>query len=332
VLILLTFIITTSVAMKLIFLYFQICWSILSFCIIGVLSANAVNRVAVKAEALDSFLTERARNPEKKLQTYLFMKGKYYGGNSRDDSMDDVTFENLVEDIAAYLRNQNFFPEPEHKTSDLLIVVHYGVTSGQADSLTETMGHHSIEELSDPFGNTGYIWKSADELTTLDGEDVSELYEDSSAGPSQFPVLNNIDPGVEFNYNASLSMEEAHYRAAYAKAQLLGMEEAYSHKGSPRDELMLNTMINEERYFVVLMAWDYQKLLNGESELVWRTRYSIRSLGQSFEDGINQMNKVAGDYFGMNMKGLINKRADDRSNVKMGEIEVLSDEPEGKVN
>jgi hypothetical protein len=44
------------------------------------------------------------------------------------------------------------------------------------------------------------------------------------------------------------------------------------------------------------------------------------------------MNKVAGDYFGMNMKGLINKRADDRSNVKMGEIEVLSDEPEGKVN
>ena len=318
--------------MKLKFLFFQISWSILSFCIVAVLSANAVNRVAVKAEALDSYSTERARNPEKKQQTYLFMKGKYYGGNSRDDSMDDVTFEDLVEDIAVYLRNQSFFPEPEHKSSDLLIVVHYGVTSGQADSLTETMGHHSIEDLSDPFGNTGYIWKSADELTTLEGEDVSELYEDSAAGASQLPVPNNIDPGVEFNYNASLSIEEAHYRASYAKAELLGMEEAYSHKGSLSDERMLNTMINEERYFVVLMAWDYQKLLRGESELVWRTRYSIRSRGQSFEKGLNQMNQVAGNYFGMNMKGIINKRADDRSNVKMGDIEVLSDEPTSKVN
>jgi hypothetical protein len=144
----------------------------------------------------------------------------------------------------------------------------------------------------------------------------------------------SIDPGVEFNYNASLSIEEAHNAASFKKAQLLGMEEAFDHRGSPREQWELNFMINQERYFVVLNVYDFQKLQEGEAILLWRMRYNIRSTGQSFGQAMEDMNQVAGDYFGTNQKGLVMKRVTDKSRVKVGEIEVLEANPlpEGQVN
>ena len=290
-------------------------------------SLNAANRVVVKAEALAEYLTERARNPEEKVQTYLFMKGKYYGGGVADPSMDKVTFEDLVQNLAVHLKNQKFFPEGagEEDQSDLLIVVHYGVTGGRPDSLEESMGYHSIEEMSDKFGNTGFIWQDTNDSDRLVGGQVDEDYEEDTAATPVVHTMSNVDPGVEFNYNASLSMEEAYHAAAFGKAQLLGMEEAYSHKGSTRQQWELNTMINQERYFVVLNVYDFQKLKEGEKVLLWRTRYNIRSTGQPFDEAIEDMNEIAGDYFGTHQKGLVMKRASDESRVNIGDIEVIED-------
>jgi hypothetical protein len=291
------------------------------------------NQVVVNAEALGEYLTERARIPEEKVQTYLFMKGKYYGGGISDPSMSDVSFEELVEDLAENLKYQQFFPESEgdEDQSDLLIVVHYGVTGGRPDSLVESMGYNSIEEMNDPFGNTGYVWEDTTDVDRLDGNHSNELFDEPNDTGPVFDVPNTVDPGVEFNYNASLSVEEAQNAASFKKAQLLGMEQAFDFHGSPRQQWELNTLINQERYFVVLNVYDFQKLRKGEKVLLWRTRYNIRSTGQPFDEAIQSMNQIAGDYFGTNQKALVMKRVSDDSRVKIGEIEVL-DEPEEGLN
>ena len=86
-------------------------------------------------------------------------------------------------------------------------------------------------------------------------------------------------------------------------------------------------MLQEERYFVILMAYDYPKIRNeGEVKLLWSTRYSIRAVGQSFEDAIKDMNLVAGDYYGTNLKGFTRTRVTDKSRVEMGDIEVIGQE------
>lgn len=302
----------------------------LSFLLLQLVLLNAANRVVVKAEALSDYLTERARNPEEKVQTYLFMKGQYYGGGVADPSLDRVTFEDLVEDLASHLKQQKFFPEGvgEEDQSDLLIVVHYGVTGGRPDSLVESMGYESIEDMSDKFGNTGYIWEDTTDSDPLTGGVVDEDYQEDSAATPIVNTVTKVDPGVEFNYNASLSMEEAHNAALFRKAQLLGMEAAYDSLGSPREQWELNTMINQERYFVVLNVYDFQKLREGEKVLLWRTRYNIRSTGQPFDEAIQSMNEIAGDYFGTNQKGLVMKRPTDDSRVRVGDIEVIEDQQE----
>ncbi len=60
--------------------------------------------------------------------------------------------------------------------------------------------------------------------------------------------------------------------------------------------------------------------------MLWSTRYSIRSIGQSYAQAIKELNLVAGNYFGKNLKGLISKRATDKSIVEFGEIEVIDPE------
>lgn len=86
-------------------------------------------------------------------------------------------------------------------------------------------------------------------------------------------------------------------------------------------------MLKEARYFVVVLAYDYQLLTKkGEKKLLWSTRYNVRSAGQSYQAAIKDMNLVAGDFFGKNFKKLTRKRSDDSSRVEMGEIEVIQEE------
>ena len=110
------------------------------------------------------------------------------------------------------------------------------------------------------------------------------------------------------------------------RARILGME-SYDDFGRWGDEQrLLGHLVMEGRYYVVLMAYDYPLLKQGEAKLVWRTRYSIRAIGQSFEVAVKHMNRIASDYVGLNMKGLINKRVDDSSHVSFGDIEVIGDQ------
>lgn len=264
----------------------------------------AVNRVSVRAEAWDEFTTDRARDPSKKIMTYRFLKGNYHPGTISDASMKDLTFEDIVKDVALNLGKNNFIPDPDPENTDLLIVIHWGRTRPAEDSLEELHGYTSYDDMG---GTT---------------PDRSVLFSNPS----------NISSELEFNYNASLSIAESNEGNAYYKAQLLGMEEAFDQRGTRRDEELLKHMIDEERYFIILMAYDYKKLKEGEQVMLWRTRYSMRALGQSFTAAIGQMNHIASDYYGENMKGLVTKRFDDKSDVKMGEVEVISSEEPENVN
>ena len=282
----------------------RIILSCLLFLFISTSAVFSANRVSVRAEAWDEFTTERARNPDKKILRYRFLKGNYHPGSISDPSMQDLKFEDIVHDIALNLGKNNFIPDPNPENTDLIIVVHWGRTRPAEDSLIDLHGYTSLD-------------------------DMGGLTPDRSIA---FDNPSNISSELEFNYNASLSISESNEGNAYYKSQLLGMEEAFGTKGSRYDEEMMKRMVDEERYFIILMAYDYKKLQEGETVLLWRTRYSMRALGQSFTDAIGQMNHVAGDYFGQNMKGLITKRFNAEDDVKIGDIEVIDTEDSESVN
>ena len=260
------------------------------------------NRVAIKAEADLDFLKEREKDGTAKPMTYQVAKGKFYVGAMNDKRMESFTFDDIVKDMSTHLAKQKFYPYQGEGTGDILIVVHYGVTEYE-ESIMELMGYTSEEEMG------------------LGGDLGFEGIASDGAGMNAIADLS-------FNQSLQNSSGSSNARSMGQKANLLGMEEAYGFYTNDQDKYELMSMLDEERYFVILMAYDMESIKAKESKLLWSTRYSIRAIGQNFDDAIKGMNTIAGDYFGQSFKGLNLKRLRDDSSVEIGDIEVIQEEKE----
>ena len=266
--------------------------------------SRAASLVVVKSKAHENFSIAREQDPSKEVLTYAFMKGRFHPGTRNDPAMNNMSFSELVLEIATHLQKQNFLPVPDPHKADLLIVVHYGATSVQ-DSFEELQGITSLEDYG--FG---------------DGAVASGSL---GGGSVDVSALNAIQD-MQFEINKNLTIQQGNQGSMNYMAHLIGMEEAFVGEIGPSEERYLMNLLNEERYFIVLMAYDIPKLREGEIYLYWTTRYSIRATGQAFGDALKDMNLVAGNYFGKNMGELVKKRVTDKSRVELGELEVVGTE------
>ena len=87
---------------------------------------------------------------------------------------------------------------------------------------------------------------------------------------------------------------------------------------SPLDPELLS-----RRYFVVLLAYDFQaKLTQEKSMLLWEARFSIRERGNEFKKQLAAMARNASQYFGQDSHGLAHKPVPE-GHVVVGEIRSL---------
>jgi hypothetical protein len=258
--------------------------------------------VVINAQARQEFSIASENDDSSQPTTYAFMKGKFHGGNRADPAMDDFPFDEVLLDLSTYLQKQNFKGVPDPNGAELVIVVHYGVTSVE-ESIEELLGYDSLEDFgfSDGAASSG------------------------SSGGVNLDELTGIQD-MQFQINVENTIKEGQEGGAFYTARLLGMEKAYIGPISPREELELKNLLSDRRYFILLMAYDLPLMRQGELVLQWTTRYSIRAIGQSFDQAIKDMNLAAGNYFGKNMGDLVKKRVTDKSRVELGEIEVIGTE------
>lgn len=280
----------------------QICLVSLAIALLYSISLNAANQVVVNAQAHQEFSIARENDDSRQPTTYAFMKGKFHGGNRADPAMDNFPFDEVLLDISMHLQKQNFKGVPDPNRAELVIVVHYGVTSVQ-ENTEELLGYDSLEDYGFSYGAVN----------------------EGSGGGVNINELNGIQD-MQFQINPEKTIKEDQQGGAFYTARLLGMEKAYVDPISPREELAIKNLLSDRRYFMVLMAYDLPLMRQGELVQHWTTRYSIRAIGQGFDQAIKDMNLVAGNYFGKNMGDLVKKRVTDKSRVELGKIEVIGTE------
>ena len=272
--------------------------------IFGAGASYAANFVTLNAWASEEYLKERARDPGKKIQTYEFLEGRHFKGGTYDKSVQNFTIKELVYDLAKHLIKQDFYPSRD-EGGDLLIVVHYGVAERE-ENMMELLG---IANESDLLG----MDVSGTDLTVGD-----------TAGNAAF--LDVMDT-LAATQSMTQALNSGGRMTRRQKAQILGLDSVSYKPSNFTSNYEYEQMMREARYFVVLMAFDYQHFLkNDEAKLLWSTRYNIRSAGQSFDTAIKQMNVIGSDYFGKNFDKLMRKRRDDKSRVVIGEIEVIEND------
>jgi hypothetical protein len=255
----------------------------------------------------------RARLPDGSFQPefYSFGKGGNWGGEIKDATIDNLRFTDVARVIAAPLAGQKYVPAKDPKTARLLIMVYWGTTA--------------VPEGAD--NSIAYSnYNNAEATLNIDIK-MHEPIAAQNAAISQWSASMTI-VNIENQQRTQTDWRNA-AMLGYDSEGVIGTEFGNHVKGTGlgvyRNDLVAE--IEENRYFVVLMAYDFQLLWKQKKhKLLWETRFSIRERNHQFDRDLPAMAQYASKYFGQDSHGLVRKDVP-LGRVDIGKMETLGEVP-----
>ncbi|HEY1791744.1 MAG TPA: hypothetical protein VGG34_02400 [Opitutaceae bacterium] len=282
-------------------------------------AAEASDQVtAVAAKASPDYTRARRRDGSFAPEGYAFGKGGHIGGPMADTSIDPMTFMDVARTIALPLAERNYLPSRDPKTTRLLIMVYWGLTD-VPPTLDSSVWIENLSNVENAAANargaaaaanigSSHGYHSPDANAGLSDSLLDEL-------SSQETIMNleNQERAHRDYLNACM--------LGYDAEGVIGTDYGNNLRGSPmavhRDDLIAE--IEDNRYFVVLMAYDFQVLWKQRKhKLLWETRFSLRQRHNSFDRSLEGMARAASAYFGQNSEGLIHRP------VPVGRVDIGS--------
>ena len=253
--------------------------------------------VVVSATAAPEY--HRTNGPDGVLpENYVFTPGIHFGGATRDATQEKMPFLSIAQTLSAGLARQRYLPAKDPAHAKLVIVVHWG----------------STETYEDPNRQT--------DLESLQKELIDYIAQIQQSGIANPAPLNELLSNQQTDAMRQLQFINAN-------AELLGYKRSMLKEGerifASEEEITMRSELAEERYFVVLMAYDYQ-LLKKEKKprLLWVTRMSVRSSGNNFAEAVPGMTRVAADFFGLQHEDLTRVKTKlPEGKVEIGELKVV---------
>lgn len=260
-----------------------------------------------------------------KPEYYALGNGQYLPGESRDTSIDEVSFPSIARMVGAYLGRKNYHLAKDSKSADFLLVVSWGTTV--------------------PFNDNGAYRTGLDGmLNALNMRNTSTATAKAAAAAGIFrngdgtpTVESAMQHAAEDEFEGQLlqmkALEDMRRQANEHNARLLGYVAEINYRDTPArfggtgaayQDLFDD--IENERYFVVISAYDFKAAKeSGKRRLLWATRVSIQVQGNRFDRSVATMVAKASKYFGENSGRLV--RQYDDSSVSLGETKFLDYDP-----
>jgi hypothetical protein len=247
----------------------------------------------------------RAQKPDGSFQdeTYVFKNGGNYGGPRVDKTMDSLSFEDVSRVLAQPMAAQNYLPSDDAVMTKLLILVYWGTTVVPDD--VNPRDNRSSVHLTE-MAETALSQAKEGDPTGM------QRYRDDTAYAESFRKIEVIQDG-EIDAKS---------------ANLLGYtDEIYRTPAMDPNMRTLRDEVETDRYYVVLLAYDYQiARISGKHLLLWETRFSIPEPGNDFKKAFPMMASIAAKYFGQNSNGLVHHNLEE-GHVEIGEPKSLGTLP-----
>jgi hypothetical protein len=256
----------------------------------------------------------RAKLPDGSFQDeyYAFGKGGYWSGPVNDKTIDKMDFMDVARVISKPLAAQHYVPARDPKTTKLLIMVYWGTTSAPekaSDSVayqTANQAQVQLATIQSQITNKILPAQAGEELRSQADDQLSTAIQGVQA---ENRMRDNVD-----RRNAMMLGFDSEWNDTFSAQNGTALE---VRKRDMLDEL------EEYRYFVVLMAYDFQILLKEKKhKLLWETRFSIRQHVNSFDEQLPAMALQASHYFGRDSNGLLHDSLPE-GNVEIGDIKDL---------
>lgn len=262
--------------------------------------------ISVYSRARNGYV--RSSNPDGSLkpETYVLRAGTR-SKLSESRTSDELSLDDISRAIAGPLAVRGYVPGGDPDTTRLLLLAYWGTTL-IPDDVHPIEGRASTQEghIEDYWGKMG-VGPPSPEGFSPDSTQWTQL--------PKVPVYQKtelIQDSVTDSTNAAI--------LGYADA-ILGRQ--------PVDR-PAETLINEleqHRYYVVLLAYDYQRArTQGQRTLLWETRFSLTEAHNDFGKSLAAMALVASGYFGQDSHGLIHNELKE-GHVEVGEPKALDTVP-----
>ncbi len=289
------------------------------------LAADGAGVVAVYAAASPAYTRTPLPGGGFKPETYAFGEGGRWGGSLKDFSIDRLRFLDVARLLAPSLAARQYVPaDPKAPDrTDLLLMVYWGTTSGTNDTATSPeyqiaqslMGPGSASPL--PPSNRSFLAGSGErqQRSVLEGGRDSALAQADLmiAMANRRRDRTNAENAMVLGYLPDLRRTDGYQGTAL---------------GFIRGDIVDD--VEESRYFVVLLAYDFQLLWKQKQrKLLWEARFSLPERRNEFDKALLVMAQQASRFFGEDSHGLVRRRLPD-VNVIIGNPKFLEFEPGAK--
>lgn len=279
------------------------------------------SNVSVSSSAAADYTRAKFAQGQPRLETYVFMPGRYFAGRTVDESLDRLTFRKLAESMAQELARRRYLPAKDIASADLLVVMHWGVTTPHI-SVDETRAQ-AAPQLDPSTSMPTHTFNPDIEASLTVGSD-------QAIANSYANITGENDMRVGFDQADRRTDSFAADFDAANNVKLLGygghLRRLAERPFQSTTEATLRDDLSSERYFIILRAYDLHDLKNRKPRVVWTLHLNTRSPGHNFSEAISLMGHVAVNYFGRESDGVVTVPPKlPEGKVELGEIKILGE-------
>jgi hypothetical protein len=276
-------------------------------------SALGEDTIAISSKVSKDYVRRKLPDGSYAPETYAFGEGDNWGGVRLDFSADHLKFMDVARAMAVPLAQKNYIPTHDKDHTDLLIMVYWGTTLS-AKKPEENM---TMQKMQD-----------ADR-----GQDQAQMMLNHASSASEHKAATTeVAAAAAQMRTALIELQSENQRREDDDAKtvtLLGYDswwldtEAASGGGERafRKRDMLDE-VEQDRYFVVLMAYDFPSMMKKKTKLLWEVHFSVREQGHLFDKELPGMIAKASEYFGRESGGLLHEDIEE-GKVIIGPVKSL---------
>lgn len=296
---------------------------------------------AVYSRVSNNYKRVMAKDGSYKPEYYALSNGGRIAGTTSDHTVDRVTYPQVAEIAMRLLARQSYHYAKSKEQAKLLLVLQWGSTLAP-DGTHKQMNVAANQTASDNLksGMTDLSGMLVSGGATKAGAESEAKATLEGFGPSitspgyknEHAVVAAAVGAVESQMLRTMLDNRVRDELNHRNARVLGYADdladssdirRWAGGGDRYGDLI--TDVEESRYFIVVSAYDFQELLKtGKQKLLWQTRVSVRSPGNTFDDTYLAMLKSASAYFGQNSGKLV-RAQQEKAKVELGDLKFIGE-------
>jgi hypothetical protein len=287
---------------------------------------------AVMSRTSNDYVRARLADGSYQQESYAFGPGGRWAGAVSDASVDRLKFMDVAKMISHPLADQGYLPAQDPKSAKLIIMVYWGRTSTpmreEDSSATEHLANSS-NRVAEAKANIQQQDVASESLRSVDGPSMVCGHIDANVTVSQVDDQIEADSQMTGALSLVAAQERMRDQMDAKNAALIGFGDLWNqvadYRGTAREfrRQEVADELEESRYFVVLMAYDFQAMWKDKKhKLLWETRFSIRQRHHEFDKVLTSMSRYASNYFGQDSRGIV-RMAIPEGRVNVGELKDL---------